>query len=202
MKRRFGVVLMGALALAAPALAADTYAVDKGHSEVSFQIAHLGLSKVRGRFKDFDGTIRVDPAKPETSSVEFSVKTASIDTDNEKRDEDLKTGAGLLDVEKYPSMTFKSSKIVTKGKDHYDVTGTLTLHGVSKEVTLPVAVIGPIKDPWGNQRVSFETNTTLNRKDYGISYHKVLDTGGLVVGDDISISITLEAVKQKEGAGK
>ncbi len=200
MNRRFGAVLACAVGLAAPALAADTYAVDKGHSEVGFQIGHLGLSKVRGRFKDFDGTIRVDPAKPETSSVEFSVKTASIDTDNEKRDEDLKTGAGLLEVEKYPSMTFKSSKIVTKGKDHYDVTGTLTLHGISKEITLPVTVIGPIKDPWGNQRVSFETNTTLNRKDYGISYHKLLDTGGLVVGDDVSVSITLEAVK-KEAAG-
>ena len=200
MNRRLGVVLAGALALATPALAADTYAVDKGHSEVSFQIGHLGLSKVRGRFKDFDGSIRVDPAKPEASSVEFSVKTASIDTDNEKRDQDLKTGAGLLDVEKYPSMTFKSSKIVTKSKDHYDVTGTLTLHGISKEITLPVTVIGPIKDPWGNQRVSFETNTTLNRKDYGISYHKLLDTGGLVVGDDVSVSITLEAVK-KEAAG-
>jgi len=201
MNRRFGAVLAGVLALATPALAADTYVVDKGHSEVGFQISHLGLSKVRGRFKDFDGTIRVDAAKPEASAVEFSVKTASIDTDNEKRDQDLRTGEGLLDVEKYPTLTFKSSKVVPKSKDHYDVTGTLTLHGVSKEVTMPVAVIGPIKDPWGNQRVSFEINTTLNRKDYGISYHKVLDTGGLVVGDDVSISISLEAVKQKEGAG-
>lgn len=200
MNRRFGVVLAGALALAAPALAADTYAVDKGHSEVGFQISHLGLSKVRGRFKDFDGTIRVDSAKPESSSVEFSVKTASIDTDNEKRDQDLRTGEGLLDVEKYPTLTFKSSRVTAKAKDHYDVAGTLTLHGVSKEVTLPVAVVGPIKDPWGNQRVSFEISTTLNRKDYGISYHKVLDTGGLVVGDDVSISISLEAVQKKEGA--
>lgn len=200
MNRRFGFVLAGVLALATPALAADSYAVDKGHSEVSFQIGHLGLSKVRGRFKDFDGTIRIDQAKPEASSVEFTVKTVSIDTDNEKRDQDLRTGAGLLEVEKYPTLTFKSSKIAPKGKDHYDVTGTLTLHGVSKEITLPVTVIGPIKDPWGNQRVSFETNTTLNRKDYGVSYHKVLDTGGLVVGDDVSVSITLEAVK-KEGAG-
>jgi polyisoprenoid-binding protein YceI len=201
MNRRFGAVLACAVALATPALAADTYVVDKGHSEVGFQIGHLGLSKMRGRFKDFDGTIRVDPAKPTASSVEFTVKTASIDTDNEKRDQDLRTGEGLLEVEKYPTLTFKSSKVVPKSKDHYDVTGTLTLHGVSKEVTMPVAVIGPIKDPWGNQRVSFEINTTLNRKDYGISYHKVLDTGGLVVGDDVSISITLEAVKQKEGAG-
>ena len=200
MNRRLGVVLAGALAVAVPALAADTYAVDKGHSEVGFQIGHLGLSKVRGRFKDFDGTIRVDPAKPEASSVEFSVKTASIDTDNEKRDQDLRTGEGLLDVEKYPTLTFKSSKVTPKGKDRFDVAGTLTLHGVSKEVTLPVSVVGPIKDPWGNQRVSFEITTTLNRKDYGITYHKVLDTGGLVVGDDVSISITLEAVKQKEGA--
>lgn len=200
MNRRFGVVLAGALALATPALAVDTYAVDKSHSEVGFQISHLGLSKTRGRFKDFDGTIRVDSAKPEASSVEFTVKTASIDTDDEKRDQDLRTGEGLLDVEKYPTLTFKSAKVTAKAKDRYDVAGTLTLHGVSKEVTLPVTVVGPIKDPWGNKRVSFEINTTLNRKDYGISYHKVLDTGGLVVGDDVSILISLEAVQKKEGA--
>jgi polyisoprenoid-binding protein YceI len=200
MHRGFGAVLAGVLAVATPALA-DEYAVDKSHSEVSFQVGHLGLSKVRGRFKEFDGVIRVDPAKPEAASVEFTVKTASIDTDDPKRDQDLRTGEGLLEVEKYPNMTFKSSKIVAKGKDRYDVTGTLTLHGVSKEITLPVTVVGPIKDPWGNQRVSFETHTTLNRKDYGISYHKVLDTGGLVVSDEVSVSISLEAVKKKEGAG-
>jgi polyisoprenoid-binding protein YceI len=188
---------LAAFVLAAtPVLAADTYNVDKSHSEVVFQVRHL-VNKVSGRFREFSGTIHADPAKPELSSVEFTIKTASIDTANEARDKDLRS-PNFFDVEKLPEITFKSSKIGATGKDHYNVSGTLTLHGVSKEMVLPVTFLGFIKDPWGNERAGFETAITLNRKDFGIVWNKVLDNGGTLLGDEVNVSINLETVKQKE----
>ncbi|HWW93598.1 MAG TPA: YceI family protein [Vicinamibacteria bacterium] len=190
---------LAAFALAAtPVLAADTYNIDKGHSEALFQVRHL-VGKVSGRFREFSGTIHTDAAKPELSSVEFTIKTASIDTANDARDKDLRS-PNFFDVEKLPEITFKSSKIVATGKDHYNVSGPLTIHGVAKEVVLPVTFLGFAKDPWGNERAGFETSTTLNRKDYGIVWNKVLDNGGTLLGDDVNVSINLETVKQKEGA--
>ncbi len=179
-----------------PAVAADTYSVDGAHSEASFQVKHL-VGKVRGHFADFKGTVQVDPAKPEASSVEFSIQAASIDTANADRDKHLKN-ADFFDVEKFPEITFKSTKIALAGKDKYAVTGTFTMHGVSKTVTLPVAFLGFGKDPWGNERAGFEVTTTLNRKDYGISWNKALDTGGYVLGDDVAVTITLETIKKKD----
>lgn len=192
------VTLASALGIlsATPARAADTYTVDPNHSEVAFQIRHL-VSKVRGRFKSFQGTIQVDAAKPEASSVEFSIQTASIDTDVADRDKHLKS-PDFFDAEKLPSITFKSTKVAPAGKDRYDVTGTFTLHGVTKTITLPVSLLGFVKDPWGGERGGFEISTTLNRKDYGISWNKVLDAGGTILGDDVAISINLEVVKKKE----
>jgi polyisoprenoid-binding protein YceI len=187
-----------ALVTASSALAAETFVVDKGHSEAAFQVRHI-VTKVRGRFTDFDGAIQVDRAKPEASSVEFTIKTASINTDNPQRDGHLKS-PDFFDAEKFPTLTFKSSKIVTKGKDQYDVTGTLTLHGVSKEVTLSVSFLGFAKDPWGGERAGFETSVTLNRKDYGIVWNKALDNGGLMLGDDVVVNINIEASKKKEAA--
>jgi len=186
---------------ASPILATETYVVDKGHSEASFQVRHLGISNVRGRFEDFEGTINIDRAKPEASSVEFTIKTASVNTDSEARDKDLR-GEGFFESDKYPTISFKSTKVVPKGKDAYDVTGILTMHGVSKPITVPVAHMGFVKDPWGNEKAGFELNTTLNRKEYGLTWHKVLDNGGLVVGDEVKISINLEAVKKKDAAAK
>jgi polyisoprenoid-binding protein YceI len=181
---------------ATPVLAADTYMIDKGHSEAVFQVRHL-VNKVSGRFRDFSGTIHADTAKPELSSVEFTIKTASIDTANEARDKDLRS-PNFFDVEKLPEITFKSSKIVATGKDRYNVSGTLTIHGVSKEVVLPVTFLGFVKDPWGNERAGFETSITLNRKDFGIVWNKVLDNGGTLLGDEVNVSINLETIKQKE----
>ena len=183
---------------AAPALAVDTYTVDPAHSEVSFQIRHL-VTQVRGKFDDYKGTVHLDPAKMENSSVEFNIKAASIDTGVADRDKDLRS-ADFFDVEKFPEITFKSKSIKATGKDQYAVTGTFTLHGVSKEVTLPVTFGGTIKDPWGNQRAGFSTETTLNRKDYGIVWNKALDNGGALLGDDVKVAISLEAVKAKEPA--
>ena len=189
-------LFVAALALAAsPTLAGDIYAVDKGHSEATFTIKHL-VSKVSGRFNDFGGNITLDPAKPEASSVEFTIKTASINTDNADRDKHLKT-PDFFDVEKNPEITFKSSKVILAGKDKYNVDGTLTLRGVSKQVTLPVEFQGFVKDPWGNEKAGFAVETTLNRKDYGMVWNKTLDQGGDLLGDDVKVVINLEAAKKK-----
>jgi polyisoprenoid-binding protein YceI len=190
----FAVAL--SLAVSAPSWAAsETYAIDKGHSEAGFQIRHL-VSKVHGRFDDFEGTILIDREKPEASSVTFTAKTASIDTSNADRDKDLR-GPNFFDVEKLPELTFKSSKVVAKDKDHFDVTGTLSLHGVSKEVTLAVTSSGFAKDPWGGERAGFDVTTTINRKDFGMNFNKTLDNGGVLLGDDVQIGIAIEAVKKK-----
>jgi polyisoprenoid-binding protein YceI len=200
MTRKVSMILaMGALT-ASTALAADTYVIDKGHSDASFQIRHM-VSKVRGRFTDFGGTILVDHAKPEASSVTFTLKTASIDTNNADRDKDLRS-ANFFDVTKFPELTFKGSKIVSKGNDHFEVTGTLTLHGVSKEVAVGVNALGFAKDPWGGERAGFEVTTTLNRKDFGLVWNKTLDTGGLLLGEEVPVTINIEAVKKKETAEK
>jgi polyisoprenoid-binding protein YceI len=198
---RDGRVLVAALVLAtSPALAAETYVVDKGHSEATFQVRHL-VTKVRGHFSDFEGTIEVDRAKPEASAVEFVVKTASLDTAHADRDKHLRS-ADFFDVEKHPEIRFKSSRIVAKGEDAYEVTGTLTMRGVSKEVTLPVSFLGFVKDPWGNEKAGFETQITLNRKDFGIVWNKSLDSGGWLLGDEAYITVNIEANKKKEAAGR
>jgi polyisoprenoid-binding protein YceI len=191
--------LLAALALAAsPALAADTFNVDKAHSNAQFTIRHL-MSKVTGKFNDVEGVVLVDRARPEASSVEFKIKTASINTAEPKRDDHLRS-PDFFDAAKYPEITFKSTKMKATGKDAYQVTGTLTMRGVAKEVTLPVTVLGEMKDPWGNDRAGFEVQTTLNRKDYNIIWNKTLDAGGYMLGDDVTVTVTLEAVKKKETA--
>jgi polyisoprenoid-binding protein YceI len=200
MIRRLGIGIVFVAAAALPVFAADTYAIDKNHSDVSFQIRHFA-SKVRGRFSDFSGTIQADTAKPETSSVEFTIKTQSIDTGNADRDNHLRT-PDFFDAAKNPEITFKSSKITPTGKDTFDVAGTLTMRGVSKQVTIPVTYLGSAKDPGGNERASFELATKLNRKDYGINWNKALDAGGFMLSDDVDVTIALETVKKKpEAAG-
>jgi polyisoprenoid-binding protein YceI len=184
------------LALVAGTVQAETYNVDKAHSEVLFSVRHMGVSRVTGRFNDFTGVVNGDPAKPGESSVEFTIKAASIDTNDAGRDKHLRS-ADFFDVEKFPELTFKSSKITAKGQNQFDVTGTLTMHGVAKEVTLPVTLAGPVKDPRGNEKVGFEATAKLNRKDYGITWNRALDAGGVVVSDEVQVTINLEAGKAK-----
>lgn len=186
--------------LAALPLRADTFTVDPNHSEVSFHIRHM-VSQVRGRFNEFSGTVQLDPKNLPASSVEFHIKAASIDTNVADRDKHLRS-ADFFDVEKYPEITFKSESIQPAGKDKYNVTGTLTMHGVSKKVTLPVTYGGQAKDPWGGTRAGFETETTLDRKAYGIVWNQTLDAGGALLGDDVNIAINLEAVKKDAAAAK
>jgi polyisoprenoid-binding protein YceI len=191
---RFPFLAVAALA-AVPALAADIYNVDKAHSEAMFTVKHL-VSRVSGRFSEFTGTISLDPATPAQSSVEFSINAASINTDNADRDKDLK-GPNFFDVEKNPTITFKSSKVSPAGANKYSVDGTLTMRGVSKPVSLPVEFLGFVKDPWGNEKAGFALETTLNRKDYGMVWNKALDQGGFVLGDDVKVVINLETAKKK-----
>src|SRR5689334_6616848 len=154
---------------AAPVPVPEVYAIDKVHSEAAFQVRHL-VTKVRGRFTDFEGQVRIDRDRPEESSVAFSIDAASVDTDVADRDTHLKS-PDFFDVAKYPRITFASSAIRPRGDDRYDVTGTLTLRGVAREVTLPVTFLGSARDPWGNERVGFELETKLDRKDYGIVFN-------------------------------
>ncbi len=192
------LTLAVAAAAALPAQAADTWSIDKGHSEASFQVRHF-VTNVRGRFADFGGTIVTDTAKPENSSVEFKIAATSIDTGVADRDKHLRS-ANFFDVEKFPEITFKSTSVKPAGKDSYHVTGDLTMRGVTKTITLPVAFAGTAKDPWGNERAGFETSITLNRKDYGINWNKALDQGGFVLSDEVKVSINLETVKKKPEA--
>ena len=184
------------LILAATSLFADSWVVDKAHSEATFKVRHM-MSAVSGKFNDFTGTINADQANPAASSVEFTINAASIDTGNENRDKDLR-GPNFFDTEKTPQITFKSTKIApTKTKNLYDVTGALTMHGVTKTVTLPVEFLGFAKDPWGNEKGGFSIETTLNRKDFGINWNKALDNGGVLLGDDVKVAINLEVAKKK-----
>ena len=188
--------LIAVALIAGSALAAEPFAVDKAHSEATFQIRHL-VSRISGKFNDFTGNVAIDRANPAASSVEFTIKSASIDTGNENRDKDLRS-ANFFEVDKFPEISFKSTSIKPSSKkDVYDVTGTFTMHGVTKTITLPVEFNGFIKDPWGNERAGFGIHTTLNRKDYGINWNKVLDNGGTMLSDDVDVNINIEAVKKK-----
>jgi polyisoprenoid-binding protein YceI len=194
---KFRTLALAALLVTASSLfAAEAFVIDKVHSEATFQVRHM-MSKVSGKFADFAGKINIDRAKPAASSVEFTIKTASIDTGNADRDKDLR-GPNFFEVDKNPEITFKSTAIVASGKkDVYDVTGDLTMHGVTKKITIPVESGGFGKDPWGGERAGFSLTTTLNRKDYGINWNKALDNGGVLLGDDVTININIEAVKAK-----
>ena len=171
------------------------YTFDKSHSEIFFQVRHL-VTKVRGRFSDFDGALQYDNGSPENSKVSFTIKSASIDTNEPQRDTHLRS-ADFFEVEKYPTLTFTSKRITKKGADSFDVVGDLTIHGVTKEVTLPVTHLGAAKDPWGNQRLGFEAELTLNRKDFGLMWNAALETGGFLVGDDVKITLSVQAIAQQ-----
>src|SRR5213592_3131504 len=188
------LTMVAAVLVAASAFAADSFVVDKNHSEATFQVRHL-VSRVSGKFDDFTGSISVDQANPAASSVEFTIKTPSIDTGVADRDKHLRS-ADFFDAEKYPEISFKSTSIKPGArKDLYDVTGTFTMHGVTKTITLPVEFLGFIKDPRGNQRAGFSAHIILNRKDYGILWNRALDNGGTLLSDDVDVTVNIEAAK-------
>ncbi|MBM3821160.1 MAG: YceI family protein [Acidimicrobiia bacterium] len=173
---------------------ARTYTIDKSHSEAIFQVRHL-VTKVRGRFSDFEGTIQLDEASPEASSVAFTIQATSIDTNEPDRDKHLRS-EDFFAVEQFKAITFKSKRISKTGAETFDVTGDLTIRGVTKEITLPVTHLGKAKDPWGNDKVGFETEVTINRKDFGLQWNAPLETGGFLVGDEVKVSLSVQAAGQ------
>lgn len=179
-------VLMPALALADAAV----YKVDPAHSAIGFSVRHF-VSNVPGHFRDFDGMIHYDKDKPAASKVEFTVKAASIDTANGDRDNHLRS-ADFFDVEKFPTLSFTSTGVKPVDADTLEVTGDLTIHGVTKQVTIPVEVLGTMATPRG-EKAGFETSFTVNRKDYGVIWNRVLDAGGTVLGEDVKVHIAIEA---------
>ncbi len=187
-------VLTASAAFAAP----EIFQFDKSHSLVGFRIRHF-VSKVEGRFRDFEGSAVLDRQNPAASRVDLTIQAASIDTASEGRDRDLKS-PNFFDVEKFPTITFKSTKVAPKGKDSFDVTGEFTMHGVTKTITIPVRHGGFMKagkvEKAGFEVVSF----SIDRKDYGITWNRAVETGGVMLGDDVEINIQVEANKPLEDA--
>jgi polyisoprenoid-binding protein YceI len=188
----FAVAL--ALAGSASAPAATTFVVDPGHSDVSFEIRHL-MSRVRGTFNEFSGTIVRDDQEPSNSSVRLVIQAASIDTRHEGRDDDLR-GAEFFDVESHPTLIFESTKVEKVSEAEYRVTGRFTMRGVTKELVLPVRFEGEMKDPRGTLRVGYSTATRLDRKEYGMNWNRALDNGGFLLSDEVDVSISVEAKQQ------
>jgi len=172
-----------------------TYQIDKTHSEAAFQVRHL-LTRVRGRFTDFDGVIDFDEASPEQSSVRVTIQAASIDTGTPDRDQHLRTD-DFFAVGTYPTITFASTSVSPRGGGAFEVTGDLTMHGVTRRIVVPVSYLGKVADPWGNERLAFEGEITLNRKDFGLNWNAALETGGLLVGDEVKVTLSVQAVGEK-----
>lgn len=173
----------------------STYAIDAVHSGVEFAVRHLMISKVRGRFSKVSGTIDLAPGSNVPAAVAVTIDAASIDTREEQRDAHLRS-ADFFDVEKYPSLSFESTRIEGTAPE-FQVHGNLTIHGVTREVVLQTAFEGRGGDPWGGERVSYSAKTTINRKDFGLTWNQVLETGGFAVSDEVRIELEVEGVLQK-----
>ena len=198
MKLKAFLLASGLLSLAAQSRAADTYNIDTAHSSVGFAIAHMVINTVHGHFNQFSGTVSVDGKN--VAEAKGTIDTKSIDTGQPKRDTHLKS-ADFFDAEKYPTITFQSKRAEKKG-DETVLVGDFTMHGVTKELSLPMKLNGPIKDPMGMTRIGLQAKTKVNRKDYGISYNKALEAGGVMLGEDVEIEINAEAVKKSDAAKK
>lgn len=183
------------LAFAFPAFSMVNYKIDTGHSEVGFKVKHLVVSTVPGKFKEFEGQFKFDDKTGKVEDLQIKIKTASIDTNEPKRDEHLR-GKDFFEVEKFPTIEFKSTKVDVAGKKPTSIKGDLTIRGVTKPVTLKVKYNGSVKDPWGNTKVGFEASTKINREDFGLTWNKALETGGVVVGKDVEIVILGEATAE------
>jgi polyisoprenoid-binding protein YceI len=193
-RTRIALVLALGLAFAAAARpATETFVFDKAHTQVGFRIRHW-LTKVDGRFRDFDGHIWLDRANPASSKVEVTIQAASIDTSYENRDKHLRS-ADFFDVEKFPVITFKSTKVTPRGTDLFDVTGDLVLHGVTKTMTIPVRHTGFL-NVGKQEKAGFELTIPINRKDFGIVWNRTSDSGGVMLGDDVDINVQVEANKE------
>jgi polyisoprenoid-binding protein YceI len=174
---------------------AGAYAIDKSHSTVEFVGRHLMITKVRGRFADFDGSIVIADV-PEESSTEVVIQAASIDTSDEKRDGHLRS-ADFFDVEQFPSLTFRSTCVEQAKRGSWKLNGELTVRGVTKPVSLDLDFEGATIDPWGGQRIAFTAVTDVDREDWGLTWNQALETGGVLVGKKVRIELNVQAVRQQ-----
>jgi polyisoprenoid-binding protein YceI len=192
---RIALVLGAAFLLSSAAKAANTtWTIDPAHSAARFAVRHLTISTVHGEFHNVKGAVIMDDSDITKSTVDVTIDTTTVDTQEPGRDKDLKS-PNFFDVEKFPVITFKSTRVEKAGAGKLRVTGDLTLHGVTKSVVLDVeGPTTPIKDPWGNQRAAASATTKINRQEFDVKWSRKMDNGGLVVGDEVSISIEIEMV--------
>ena len=190
------LVLIASIFAITQGASAATYKIDSDHTTVGFKIKHLAISTVTGKFTDFSGTFDFDPKNIAASKATAEVKIPSINTEVKKRDDHLK-GPDFFDAAKYPDISFKTNKVESVQGTTFKASGDLTIHGVTKPVTLDVEFGGEAKDPWGNERAAFTASTKIKRSDFGLTWNKTLETGGLLVGDDVTISLEVEGIKQK-----
>lgn len=182
------------LSFPGPSFAA-TYKIDTDHTEITFKVKHLGISYVSGSFGEFQGTFEFDPNNVDASRTEAKIAAKSINTRNKKRDDHLRA-PDFLDASKFPAITFVSKEIKNVNGSNFTVVGDLSIHGVTKEVELAVTFNGAVKDPWGNEKAAFSASTEINRKHFGLTWNKLLETGAFVVGEEVKISIEVEGTKQ------
>jgi polyisoprenoid-binding protein YceI len=171
------------------------WAVDASHSSIDFSIRHMMIAKVKGTFHTFEAKVEADPTDLTTADVHFSVSLSSVDTRNKDRDGHLQS-ADFFDVENNPTMEFQSTKIVKTGDGEYELTGDLNLHGVTRAETFSVTFEGTGKDPWGNEKVGFSATGSIKRSDFGLTYNAALETGGVLIADEVKISLEIEALQQ------
>jgi len=196
MKNITGIIITAALFLFPTIAAASTWQIDPVHTNIQFSVRHMMISNVKGVFHKFTGAFEIDDKDITKSKASSVIEVNSIDTGIEKRDEDLRS-ANFFDVAKYPTMTFVSKKFTRIGANKFKMTGDLTIHGITREVALDMdGLESVVKDPWGNMRRGVTLATKINRKDFGLTYNKVLETGGVVVGDEVTINIEVEMIKK------
>lgn len=195
MKRIIGLTFSAILAMASTALG-STWTIDTDHSAANFSIEHMAIAKVKGAFSEIKGKVELPESGDKPVSLEISIDPASISTGVTKRDDHLKS-PDFFDVKQFPSMTFVTEKVVASGEDAYQLVGTLTMHGVSKSVTVSLeGLVGEAKDPWGNTRKGAQITGKINRKDFGIVYNAVLENGNFMIGEELDIIVDLEFIRQ------
>jgi polyisoprenoid-binding protein YceI len=193
--RKTMTALLAASLLTAAAATAATYTIDAAHSSVGFKVRHMMVSKVTGSFGEFSGTFDYVEGQPGQWTAAATIKTASVNTNDAKRDGHLRN-ADFFDAENYPEIAFVSTGVSKKG-DGWMLTGDLTMHGVTKPVELELEFNGAITDPWGNDRVGFSAKGALDRRDFGITYNTVLDKGGVAVSNEVELMLEIEAIANK-----
>ncbi len=195
--RRFTGLTAALVLFSVPHAAAGTWTIDSGHSSAEFKVRHLAVSNVTGRFGNVTGTIVYEESDPSKSSVEASIEVATLDTENEDRDKHLKS-PDFFDAENHTAIIFKSTKVEKAGEGKLKVTGDLTIRGVTRQVTLAVdGPVPPVKDPWGNTKSGASASTTIDRQEFGVAWSRVMEGGGLVVGNEVAITLEVELVLKK-----